>query len=346
MKKLFLLPLLILAAGCSSGPSAPAIDDIDIGLSEEMSAKIVAAELNNPSSVSFRPGDGALTICDSGNGRVLLIENGQTRELVSDMATEYWKKLPDGTQLYKIGPLSTVWLGREALLVAEGGYADGLDWFTFYRVRNIPAQLDGDSGVIGKTTEDEADLGEGNFIGLCRDGDTIWGCSHGNDKKTWIVRCNLSERVLEPWISSDDAGIATNSPMQALPWRGNLLVLYSGEGGKADGLLVEWNTETRKPIRKWNLTGLVDPMGMAWVEDREQPTLVVTDNNWDLTKVKKGKLALVTLTDEAAEVTEIAGNLPGPVGCAFGPDGRLYVACLGDQFDKGKGLVIAIDGIE
>jgi hypothetical protein len=342
----YLLPLvpLIVLAGCSSGPSAPGIDDIDIGLAEDLRAKIVATDLNNPSSVSFRPGDGALTIADSGNGRVLVIESGRTRVLIDEMATEYWKKEPQ--DLYKIGPMATLWLGREGLLVAEGGLPDGQDWLSFYRMRSDSAELDGYSTVIGPTTDDAADLGEGNYIGLCRDGDTIWACCHGNDKKTWIARCNLAERTIEPWISSDDGGVATNSPMQALMWRGNLMVLYSGEGGKEDGLLVEWNTTTKKPLKQWKLKGLVDPMGMAWVEGREQPTLVVTDNNWDLTKVKKGKLALVTLTDTAAEVTVIADNIPGPVNCAFGPDDRLYIACLGSEFDKNKGMVIAVDGID
>ena len=38
-------------------------------------------------------------------------------------------------------------------------------------------------------------------------------------------------------------------------------------------------------------------------------------------------------------------NLRGPVSCAFGPDGRLYVAQLGEAFDQGVGNVLALDGL-
>ncbi len=346
MRTLFLLPVVALLAACSSGPSAPALGEVDAGLAEDLRAIVVADGLNNPSSVAFRPGDRALTITDSGNGRVLLIEGGRTRTLIDNMATEYWQKLPDGRRLYKVGPLSALWMGRDALLVAEGGYPDGQDWVTFYRMRGQNAELDGYTNVIPPTTDDPADLGEGNYVGMCRDGDVVWVCCHGNDKKTWIARLTLSERKLEPWISTDDAGIDVNSPMQALMLNGNLLVLYSGLGGTADGMLVEWDTTTRKALRKWPLKGLTDPMGMDWVPGRETPTLAITDNNWDLEKVNAGKLALVTLTDEAAEVTVVSTNLPGPVGCAFGPDGRLYIACLGESYDSNKGQVIAIEGLD
>jgi len=71
----------------------------------------------------------------------------------------------------------------------------------------------------------------------------------------------------------------------------------------------------------------------------------VTDNNWDLREVKSGRIARVRLHDNGqAQVTVIATQVPGPVHCAFGPDGRLYVTCLGDEIDKDKGLVISIKG--
>jgi len=34
------------------------------------------------------------------------------------------------------------------------------------------------------------------------------------------------------------------------------------------------------------------------------------------------------------------------VSCAFGPDGDLYIAQLGTEFDSDKGQVIAVSGIK
>ncbi len=42
----------------------------------------------------------------------------------------------------------------------------------------------------------------------------------------------------------------------------------------------------------------------------------------------------------------IAENLHGPVSCAFGPDGDLYIAQLGSEFDKDKGQIVAVSGIK
>jgi hypothetical protein len=64
--------------------------------------------------------------------------------------------------------------------------------------------------------------------------------------------------------------------------------------------------------------------------------------------VKPGRLARVSLPpkSEEAKVRVIADNLQGPVSCAFGPDGDLYIAQLGAEFDKDKGQVIAVSGIK
>jgi hypothetical protein len=344
MLKLLPVLALVLLTGCITVPAAPEIRDLDIGLGHTYRAAVVAEDLNNPSSVSFRPGTGALTIADSGNGRVVMIEKGKRVTLIDGFATEYWKKLPTG-DLYKIGPLATHWLDKNNLVIAEGGRADGEDVMAWYSLTNGKPALEAESNRIPPGSDDKLDLGEGNYIGLGPDGDNLWVCCHGFDKKSWVARLNLKEKKLELLLSADDHGIEVNSPMQALPWRGNLLVLYSGAGGKDDNLLVEWDLKALKPKHQWKLEGLTDPMGMAFLPGAKEPTLVVTDNNWDLNKVQSGRLALVKLGSNGPQVKIIADKLPGPVSCAFGPDRKLYVACLGPEFDKNKGLVIAIEGL-
>ena len=136
--------------------------------------------------------------------------------------------------------------------------------------------------------------------------------------------------------------------MQTLPTRdGTVLVLYSGRGGVDDGLIVEWDETTGEPVRQWTLPLLTDPMGMDWIPGGGG-ALAVVDNNWALTEVKNGRLAVVRLPGEsgAADVSVRGDRLKGPVSCAFGRDGTLYIAELGKQIDGTQGRVIAIRGIE
>ena len=161
-----------------------------------------------------------------------------------------------------------------------------------------------------------------------------------------MLSVDIANMKMETLLSADDNEIATNSPMQAImKGDGKLLVLYSGKGGAEDGLVVEWDVIKKEPTKQWKLPGLVNPMGMAKISDDR---LAVVENNWDLKSVKDGRVAIVTLGEgEAAKVEPLDGvSLKGPVSCAFGPDGRLYVAQLGEKFDAEEGSVVAISGVK
>ncbi|MCC7508359.1 MAG: hypothetical protein IT464_03170 [Planctomycetes bacterium] len=321
---------------------------LDIGLATGHRAVVVADGLRNPSFVSFKPGSGEPTVCDSGNGRVLLITGNGPRALIDDMATEFWKVLEDGRKLYQVGPMAAVWQDQETLVVSDSGHPDGKESLLWVK----PGSNDGEPGAvtarsntIAPTTDDAADKGEGNLTGFCRDGTTLYVCCHGNDKRTWVAVADLKTRQIKATFSADEHGIATNSPMQARLWRGGLLVLYSGAGGVDDGLLVHWDLASGKPQQQWILPGLSDPMGLAQIPGSTDE-FVVTDNAWALGKVNDGKLARVNLGSDRAQVAVIANRVPGPVNCDFGPDGELYVTCLGTEIDTDKGLLLRVSGIE
>ncbi|MCA8913534.1 MAG: WD40 repeat domain-containing protein [Planctomycetes bacterium] len=323
---------------------------MDIGLKDGYRASIVAEGLNNPSFITFRPGDGALTIVDSGNGRVVVAEGDTLKPVVEGMHTEYWKTLEDGTKAFKVGPLAALWRDTDHLLVTDAGVGDGDETVQTWQISTSGPEhnvISARTNPIGPTTDDPKDKGEGNLTGMAMmpDGDTFYVCGQGSDAKTWVLKGSVKDNKLETAFSADDNGIDVNSPMQALAWRGNLLVIYSGAGGKPDGLAVEWDLKTGKPAHQWKLTGLVDPMGIAPLPGSINEFAVV-DNNWALTGVNAGKLAVVTLQSDKTEakVDVIASYLHGPVNCAFGPDKRLYIACLGEAYDSDKGLVVAVDG--
>jgi hypothetical protein len=342
----FFLSLLVL--GCASGPSKDMIPDLrtfDIGLRGELKAHLVAEGLCNPTHVSFNPNGGALTICDSGNGRILVIDR-QTTVLREGFATEYWKKISVTENFFKIGPLFALWVDAEKLAIGDGGLADGKESVFFFK----EGAGRGSTNALAPTSDPPraTDPGEGNFVGpvLAPDGNTIYAASHGDDEKSWIVAIDVKARTLRPLFSSDESGIKVNAPMQCLLVRDNLLVLYSGAGGVEDGLVVEYDLKTFKPVDQWKLPGIVDPMSIAPIPGKVDE-YIVTDNNWDLRSVKSGKLARVKLSPRlGAEVEVIADQLKGPVYCAFGLDRRLYVTCLGEMYDQDKGMVLAISGIK
>lgn len=324
-------------------------EDIDLGFKGKLySARLVLGGLTNPSSVSFSPA-GDLTICDSGNGQVLLVKDGKSGTYISDFATEYWKvDAEKGTKKFKLGPLSSVWVDDKTLAVTNAGLGDGAETVLFF---DGPGKAsDGKAtNAVGPTSDDAKDKGEGNLTGLSisKNGDTIYVAGQGADAKSWILSVDVATKKLAGLASADAAGIETNSPMATMPWgKKTILALYSGAGGKDDGLIVEWNVESGKVVKKWPLPGLTDPMGFARVP--ETRSLVVVDNNWSLTEVKAGRLARVSFPkdSEEARVRVISEGLHGPVSCAFGPDGDLYIAQLGTEFDSDKGQVIAVSGIK
>ena len=356
MRTLLLIAVALLLVGCASGfrrETIPDLRNIDIGLRGELRAHVVAEGLCNPSHVSFNPNGGALTICDSGNGRMLLVDRTMG-ELLTGMPTEYWKRISITENFYKVGPLFALWLDAENFAVGDGGQVDGKETVAFFRYAGpkatSPPALHGRTNALPPNSDPPmpTDPGEGNFVGpvLAPDGNTIYACSHGNDEKSWIVKIDVKARTLAPLFSSDEQGIKTNAPMQCLLVRDNLLILYAGAGGVEEGMVVEYDLKTYKVVDQWRLPGLIDPMGIAPIPGVVDE-YIVTDNNWDLTSVKNGKLARVRLLPRrGAEVEIIADAVKGPVYCAFGPDRRLYVTCLGEMYDRDKGLVIAIGGIK
>jgi WD40 repeat protein len=350
---------LAVLAGCGR-PKTGDRPMTEAGLVKGYSAVLVQSHLNNPSCVSFSP-RGELTVVDSGNGAVYLWTQANRRcpvPLVSGFDTEHWKvDAKTGTKRFKLGPLSAVWVSDQVLAVTDGGRPDGQETVNFYRIGRkagsvvpLAAAEATRSNAVPPTSKDKADKGEGNLTGmsLSSDGSMLYVCGQGSDAKTWVLSCGVRGRKLKPLLSADDNGIAVNSPMQCLYRKpGWLLVLYSGDGGKADGLIVEWDLASGKPVNRWKLPGLIDPMGMDFIPGKKGE-LAVVDNNWALTKVNPGKLARVKLPPgkSEAEVTVIGTGLKGPVSCAFGPDGKLYVAQLGEMFDRDLGTVIAIDGFQ
>lgn len=356
MKHVLWLTFFALVAGCKkeesvqqNAPPPSGEPVLDLGLRSGYSARLVIRNLNNPSCVAFRQ-DGALTICDSGNGRVLIREGDHSPDtFLKGFETEYWKVDSEtGEKRFKLGPLSAVWIDLKTLAVTDGGRKDGEETVLFFTGPGTADTAVARTNPIPPTTDDPKDKGEGNLTGMClsRDGKTLYVCGQGTDLKTWLLACDIETKKLEPLVSADDHGISINSPMQALAKEnGNVLVLYSGAGGEEDGLIVEWDVEAKKPVARWELPGLVDPMGMDFLPD-SQDTLAVVDNNWSLTKVQDGKLAIVKIPagKDKAEVEVIGTKLKGPVSCAFGPDGRLYIAQLGEMFDQNKGNIVSVTG--
>ena len=332
---LLMCPLLL--------PHAAGDELVDIGLILPYSTRLVVDGLNNPSCVTFRP-DGTLTVCDSGNGRVILVKDGKVTDYITDFPTEHWKvDRESGTKRFKLGPLSAVWVNQDTLAVTNAGLADGKETILLF---DGPGKASAGlaTNSVGPTTDDEKDKGEGNLTGLSlsKDGGTVFAAGQGADAGTWILGADIASKKLSPMFSADKAGIEVNSPMATIVEDDTLLALYSGAGGKDDGMIVRWDIGSGKVLGKWTLPGLTDPMGFSKMPG--QPVYAVVDNNWSLTEVKDGRVALVQLVDgdDEAVVHVAADKLKGPVSCAFSPNNELFIAQLGVEFDSGKGQILKI----
>jgi hypothetical protein len=270
---------------------------------------------------------------------------GGKSAFLTDFETEHWKSNDTGKKWYKVGPLSSVWVGDQ-IAVTNAGLADGEETVLFFD-KSGKAKDGKATNSVGPTTDEEADKGEGNLCGLSatKDGSTLYVAGQGFDGKSWILKVDVASKKLTGAFSADEHGIETNSPMETVVTEsGNVLALYSGTGGKVAGRLVEWDPKTGKPVNQWEIPELVNPMGMAPLNGSQ---VVMVENNWDLKKVQKGRVAIVTLGKNGNAVVEETGvMLDGPVSCAFGPDERLYVSQLGPEFDSDKGSVIAIKGLK
>ncbi|WP_037251586.1 hypothetical protein [Rhodopirellula europaea] len=311
--------------------------------SAENKVDTVLRGLVNPSSVSFSP-EGELTVCDA-RGLVVVLKGNQPVNYVTGFDTEHWKSNDEGKKWYAVGPLSAIWSDSK-LIVTDAGKADGEETLLFF-----DAKGKADSGTktnsVPPTSDDPADKGEGNLTGmsLSNDGSTVYVCGQGFDGKSWVLSADVSSKELKPLLSADENGIETNSPMQTVVGEGNsLFVLYSGKGGEANGLIVLWDVASKKPAAQWTLPGVINPMGLAHIQGNQ---FAVVENNWSLEQTNAGRVLVATLGDESeAEIKETGVSLNGPVSCAFGPDDRLYVSQLGEEFDKPVGSVVAIDGLK
>ncbi|WP_047814668.1 hypothetical protein [Rhodopirellula islandica] len=309
----------------------------------ETNVQTVLRGLVNPSSVSFSA-EGELTVCDA-RGLVVVLKDDQPVNYVTGFDTEHWKSNDEGKKWYAVGPLSAIWSGS-TLVVTDAGKVDGEETLLFFDGKGKA-----DDGVktnsVPATTDDAADKGEGNLTGmsLSPDGSTVYVCGQGFDGKSWVLAGDIASKQLKPLLSADDNGIETNSPMQTVVGDDNTLyVLYSGAGGKADGLIVRWDLATKKPSGQWTLPGVINPMGMALVEGDK---FAVVENNWSLDQTNEGRVLMATLGEPGeAAIEETGVSLNGPVACGFGPDNRLYVSQLGEEFDKPVGSVVAISGLK
>lgn len=337
--------------GTKEGDGGPKPYEVgDIGLATPFKAEVVAGGLENPTTIAFHPSSGEMFVAESAAGRVVSVSPAAVEPFATGFATEYWKNLPDGRKFFHVGPLGLAFLADGTLAVGTGGNLKyGQDVLAFFKGAGAFEAAE-KSNALPRTSESVDDAGEGNFVGLAvsPDGKTIHVASHGYDKKTWVLACDVATRKLDPWLSFDDLGIAANSPMACL-WRGEnrLLVLLSGgTGSGGDSLAVELDVAAKTVVRQWTFPGLEDVYGIAPVPGTANG-FVVCDYSFKEWEVAPGKLAHVLLPDEggAATVHVIADKMKGPVFVTFKPGTKdLYVAELGEHFDAKEGRILKIAG--
>jgi hypothetical protein len=83
--------------------------------------EVIAKGLNNPCGVAIQPETGIVFVADSGNQRVVRVEDGELVEAITDFPQDVYGKGPK----VNIGPLGLAFLSKSTLLVGGGGLPDG-----------------------------------------------------------------------------------------------------------------------------------------------------------------------------------------------------------------------------
>ena len=315
---------------------------------------VVLSGLDNPRGIAVQPGTGVLFIAESGAGQVVRFDPNSDKA-----ATPVIVGSPLDTTsqppLRNIGPLGLAFLGRDTLLVGDGGQKLGFDTVRAYSISagGEALKYDAPAAIAGPIQpNDDTKTGEGNFNALVLPtGAAAFVTSSGDETKGWILRCTLTAGKptdLKPSIDTASL-VGVEAPMAITMERGgNLVVANVGKfAGAKDSVLSFFNPATGRLLMKMD-TGLYDIMGLAY--SPKTNLLYAVDLAW--TKPGEGglyRLDATTLADgsQGAKAVKIA-TLDKPTALATAPDGTLYVTLMGTfrDGDRAKpGQVVKFSGM-
>ena len=152
--------------------------------------------LNHPAGVAVHPGTQQVYVSDSGNGRIIRINQGQAVDVVTGFPTSILAE----DFGFQAGPLGLHFMPDESLLVAEGGRDSATDRVSIFQLGDTPTTSDQPKTAYSIKPSSDAPL-EGDFFSLAHTNGITYVIGRGDEKFGWVNR--LSSPKDTPKRNSD-----------------------------------------------------------------------------------------------------------------------------------------------
>ncbi len=320
------------------------------GQDDKIKVESLIGGLDQPSGIAIRPGSSDLYVAESGAARVIRVRPGEPNRS-NDVVTGFTQEPFAAEPSYKLGPLGLGFLGKNHLIVGEGGQPSGSD---VVRVFKLP-----DDDHTLKVEEAEQTLGpipagplsetgEGDFFGIATVQTSFYVTSNGDDTKGWILKSDFSGTMLgalEPTIATKQQTSAKAPSALTYSRRNELVVAQMGELNQPRDSVLSFYSGTNRRLLLSSKTDLFDVTALAYSTKTE--LLYAADFAWMEPKaggLYRLDMALVNGV-QGVKATRIV-ELDRPTAMVFAGDGTLYLTTIGGKETvNGKtGQVLKITG--
>ena len=305
---------------------------------QELTAKVLVVNLENPCGVAVHPGTGDVFVASMhGVYRYKPNEKDREKKIHLEFINSVWAT-PDiygKGPMYNIGPLGLAFMDDNHLVVGDGSRKDGEEQVRIYKIdaedkAHEPFKEDSAAFTLGpiKAGEQSAQ-GEGNFYGVAVGAGAIFVTSNGDDTKGWILKSAIADGKPGPLTPTIATKVATEVdapvPIVFTPDGKELVVGQQGEvaAPPLDSLLTFYDPADGKLKRKLK-ANLNDLAGLAY--SPKTGKLYGTDFSWSDT-TKGGLFELVIEGEEVKPVKKL--SLDKPTAIAFDKEGKLYITVFG-----------------
>jgi hypothetical protein len=314
----------------------------------------VAAGLDNPCGMTFRPGTNELLVSESGAGRIVRLPADKPGK-PTPVVTGFPVGPAPAPFSFNVGPLGITFLDRLTFAVGTGGDKKGRDVVAIFSLSagEQPLAFETARRKLGPIRpEIDGKTAEGFFYGVANVPTALFATSHGDDASGWISRAFLIDSAgkaadFKPLINTKSLSGVGGPMALVLSKRGELVVGESGSFDKPHSAAISFYSPKDKGRLLLSVpTGLSNITGLAY--SPRSGYLYALDLSWS--DAKEAGLYRIDATREDGRMSAKAVKITAldrPTAMTFASDGPLYITQLGpvaDGVKEKQGQVVRITG--